>query len=103
MHAVVTTTAGSREEADRIASALVERRLAACVQLMPIESRYVWEGEVAVESEVLLLIKTREDRFDAVEATIVEVHSYEVPEIVSMPVTAGSPSYLAWIDEVLGT
>ena len=103
MHALVTTTAGSRDEAERLASALVERRLAACVQLVPIESRYVWKGEVAAESEILLLIKTRQDRFDTVQSTIVELHSYEVPEIVLTPITAGSPSYLAWIDEAVGT
>src|SRR5688500_14964390 len=96
-------TAGSREEADRIAPALIERRLAACVQLVPIESRYVWKGEVAVDDEVLLLIKTRADRFDAVQSAIVELHSYEVPEIVLVDVAQGSPSYLAWIDEVVGS
>lgn len=101
MHAVITATARSREEADRIASALVDSRLAACVQLLPIESRYVWKGDVAVDDEVLLLIKTRVDRFDAVRSVIAELHSYEVPEIVLFEVAQGSPSYLAWIDEVV--
>ena len=103
MHAVITTTAGSAEEAERIAGALLERRLAACVQTLPIQSRYVWKGEVAVEAEVLLLIKTRQDRFDEVSAAIAELHSYEVPEILLLPVTAGWPPYLAWLDEAVTT
>ena len=102
MHAVVTTTAGSTEEADRIAGALLERRLAACVQTMPVESRYVWKGEVTVDREVLLLVKTRQDRFDEVQAAIAELHAYEVPEILLLPVTAGWPPYLAWINEAVG-
>ena len=101
VHAVVTTTAGSAEEADRIAGALLERRLAACVQTMPIESRYVWKGEVAHEREVLLLVKTRQDRFVDVQAAIAELHSYELPEILLLPVTAGWPPYLAWLDEAV--
>lgn len=101
MHAVVTTAAGSIEEADRIVAALLERRLAACVQTLPIESRYVWKGEVTVEREVLLLVKTRQDRFDAVQAAIAELHSYEVPEILLLPVTAGWPPYLAGLDAAL--
>lgn len=101
MHGVVTTTTGSTEEAERIAGALLERRLAACVQTMPVESRYVWKGEVTVDREVLLLVKTRQDRFEEVQAAIAELHSYEVPEILLLPVTAGWPPYLAWLDEAV--
>ena len=101
MHAVVTTTAGSAQEADRIAGALLERRLAACVQMLPVESRYVWKGDVTVDREVLLLVKTRQDRFGEVQAAIAELHSYEVPEILLLPVTAGWPPYLAWLDEAV--
>ncbi|HEX4904136.1 MAG TPA: divalent-cation tolerance protein CutA [Acidimicrobiales bacterium] len=97
----MTTTAGSEEEAARIADALLERRLAACVQALPITSRYEWKGKVALEREVLLLVKTREDRFEEVRAAITELHSYEVPEILLLPVTAGAPPYLAWLDEAV--
>lgn len=98
---MVTTTAGSAQEADRIADALLERRLAACVQMLPVESRYVWKGDVTVDREVLLLVKTRQDRFGEVQAAIAELHSYEVPEILLLPVTAGWPPYLAWLDEAV--
>ena len=98
-HALVLTTAGTRHEAEAIAEVLLERRLAACVQLVTIDSAYRWEGEVVRDAEVLLLIKTRADRYDEIESTIVEVHSYDTPEVVLLPVSAGLPAYLAWIDE----
>ena len=102
MYALVTITAGSEDEADAIATALVERRLAACVQTLPIRSRYRWKGDVTVDVEVLLLVKTRENRFADLCAAVTELHSYEVPEIVLVPIAVGSPPYLAWIDEALG-
>jgi len=98
-NAVVFCTAGSEAEASRIASALVERRLAACVNVVPgISSTYRWEGAVRTEAECLLLVKTRRDRFEEVRAAIRELHSYEVPEIVMLDITAGDAPYLAWID-----
>lgn len=100
----VLTTAGSEEEAGRIASLLVERRLAACVQVLgPIVSRYRWQGEIEEEREWQCLAKTTGDAYEAVEAAIHEVHSYDEPEIVATPIVAGSPGYLAWIDENVGT
>ena len=95
---VVLTTAASREEADRISQALVERRLAACVQVVgPIESRYRWEDRVEVASEWLCLVKTTSESYDAVETAISEVHSYDTPEILALPVVAGSSTYLSWL------
>jgi periplasmic divalent cation tolerance protein len=96
----VLTTAGSEEEAGRIALLLVERRLAACVQVVgPVVSRYRWRGEVEEEREWQCLAKTTRAAYPAVEAAIREVHSYDEPEIVATPITAGSAAYLAWIEE----
>jgi periplasmic divalent cation tolerance protein len=97
-HAVVLVAVGNRDEARTIAAALVEERLAACVQLLPIESLYVWEGKVVDDAEILLLVKTRVDAFERVRARVRELHSYEVPEIVMLDVAAGDQPYLDWID-----
>jgi len=98
----VLTTAGSEEEAGRIAELLVERRLAACVQVVgPIVSRYRWQGAVEEEREWQCVAKTTRGAYEAVEAAIREVHSYDEPEIIATPIVAGSAGYLAWIaDEV---
>ena len=98
----VLTTAGSEEEAGRIAALLVERRLAACVQIVgPIVSRYRWQGAIEEEREWQCLAKTTAAAYETVEASIREAHSYDEPEIVATPIVAGSPGYLAWIaDEV---
>ena len=101
-HVVVMTTTDDPEEAATLARALVEARLAACVQAMPIASTYRWEGVVETADERLLLIKTRADRVDEVKALLDERHSYDVPECVVVPVTEGLPSYLAWIDGSVG-
>lgn len=99
-HVQVMTTAGSEEEAGRIASLLVERRLAACVQVVgPIVSRYRWQGAVEEEREWQCLAKTTRGAYEAVEAAIREIHSYEEPEIIATPIVAGSAGYLAWIEE----
>jgi periplasmic divalent cation tolerance protein len=94
----VLTTTGSEQEAERIAAALVERRLAACVQIVgPIASRYRWQGEVEAAREWICLVKTEASRYAELEATIAELHSYEEPEIVATPIVAGSAGYLAWL------
>jgi len=94
----VRVTAGSRQEADRIASAVVSRRLAACAQVVArITATYWWEGEVQRSEEWLLLMKTTADRFDELAACVRELHSYEVPEIVAVPIVRGTPDYLEWI------
>jgi len=101
-HTVIMTTASSEVEATTIANILVEAKAAACVQIVPIRSCYVWEGKINNEAEHLLLIKTRAELFDRVAELIKRNHSYEVPEIVSVPIAAGSPAYLGWIDAMTG-
>ena len=99
----VTTTTATRAEADALAQALVEGRHAACVQVVgPITSRYWWEGKVEVSEEWLCLAKTTSDRYPALEAAIRQLHSYDEPEIVAVPVVAGSPSYLEWVTRETG-
>lgn len=101
-YAMIMTSAPSREEARSLARGLVEARLAACVQLAPIESVYAWRGTVEQADEVLLMIKTSAARVDGVQAWLLARHSYETPEVVCAPLTSGSPAYLRWIDEATG-
>jgi periplasmic divalent cation tolerance protein len=96
----VLTTAGSQEEARKIAHALVDQRLAACVNIVPhIESVYRWQGKVESASEWLLVIKTQSVSFDRLSAAIKKLHSYDLPECVMLEITAGSKEYLNWIAE----
>ncbi len=89
-----------REEASPFARALVEERLAACVNIVPkMESFYRWEGKVLSDSEALLIVKTTKSRFDALRAYITERHPYDLPEIVALPVSEGLPDYLAWVTD----
>jgi periplasmic divalent cation tolerance protein len=99
-YAVVLTTAKSPGDARRIADKVLSEKLAACVQLLAINSLYTWKGEVAEESEVLLLLKTRQELYPELEKAIVSVHKYETPEILLLSVDRGLPAYLGWIDEV---
>ena len=95
---LVMTTCGSAEEAERLAAQLVEAREAACVnQIDNVTSTYRWQGEVQNDREILLLIKTTEDRLADVERTIRERSSYELPEVVAVRVDTGSPSYMDWL------
>ncbi|WP_225785313.1 divalent-cation tolerance protein CutA [Xenophilus sp. Marseille-Q4582] len=94
---LVLTTAGTEDEADQLATAIVEARLAACVQIQRVRSIYQWQGETRTEPEWQLSMKTRTGRYVALEAFIRERHSYEVPEIVQLPITAGSADYLRWV------
>jgi len=97
---VVFVTCGSEEEALKIANALVEAHLAACVNLIaPVRSIYRWEGKIWDEKEWLLIIKTQKQRFEALEKRVRSLHSYSVPEIISLPITEGSSAYLNWIKE----
>ena len=98
---VVLVTCGSEEEALKIANALVEEHLAACANVIsPIRSIYRWEGKIWDEKEWLLIIKTQKQRFGELEKRVKSLHSYSVPEIVSLPVLEGSPSYLNWLEEM---
>ncbi len=95
---VVLSTAGSEDEARKIAHHLVERHLAACVNIVPrIESIYRWQGKVESSQEWLLLIKTTAAQFDAVRDAIGELHSYDVPECIALRVEGGSEEYLQWL------
>jgi periplasmic divalent cation tolerance protein len=98
---VVLITCGSRKEARRIAHALVNTRLGACVNLLqaPVESIYRWKDKVETAREFLLVIKTSRKRFATLEAEVRRLHSYDVPEIIALTIERGSQPYLAWIDE----
>lgn len=97
---IVLTTAGSPQEAEKIARALVERRLAACVNIIPqIQSVYRWKEKIEQETEWLLIIKTRLNIFDSVRVAIQELHSYDLPECVMLDVSDGSEAYLNWVSE----
>lgn len=98
----VLTTAGSEEEAQRICDALIEDRLAACVQVAgPVSSTYRWLGKVEREREWQCVAKTEAGRYEEVEAAIRRVHSYEEPEILAIPILAGSRGYLEWVSASL--
>lgn len=95
---VAFVTAATSDEATRIARALVEERLAACVNILaPIASVYRWEGQVQQDSEVLLVIKTTDARLPALIRRVKALHSYQVPEIIAVPISDGSPEYLRWV------
>ncbi len=97
---IVLTTTGSADEAKKIAHTLVERRLAACVNLVgPIDSVYRWKGAVESAPEWLLVIKTSVTQFERVRDAIRELHSYELPECIAVAIEAGSAEYLEWIGE----
>jgi periplasmic divalent cation tolerance protein len=96
---LVTTTTDTKDEAAQIASQLLDAHLVACVQIVPgVESHYWWKGEKDVASEWLCLIKTTEDNYEAVEAKIKKVHTYDEPEIIAVPLVLGSASYLDWFE-----
>jgi len=96
----VFTTVEKRGDADRIASTVVNKRVAACAQILgPIHSTYWWKGKVEEAGEWLLMMKTRQDLFSSLEKEIRNIHPYEVPEIIALPIVAGSASYLEWIQE----
>ena len=97
---LVLSTVGTAEDADRIARSLVERRLAACVNVVPgVVSTYRWKGAVEREGELLLMIKTRAETFGALREALVSLHPYEVPELIALPIDAGHAPYLKWLDE----
>jgi periplasmic divalent cation tolerance protein len=101
---VVLVTCGSAREARRIALELVEGWLAACGNIpeAPVRSIYRWKGKVETAREYLLTVKTSRRRFAALEKTVKRLHSYDVPEIIALPIAAGSAEYLKWIDECVG-
>lgn len=99
-HCVILSATADREEALRIARALVDERLAACVTLSGgAESVYRWKGEVCREQETLMLIKTLEMHVETAMVRIRQLHSYETPEMIVIPVTGGDPNYLKWLED----
>ena len=97
-YSIITVTYPNKESAKAAAKLLVQRKLAACVQLLPIESVYSWQGEICDENEVLLLIKTKKSMFPEIESFIKSNHSYDVPEIIQVPIENGFRDYLDWIE-----
>ncbi|MEA2839308.1 MAG: periplasmic divalent cation tolerance protein [Methylobacteriaceae bacterium] len=97
---IVLTTTDSEEHAERILDAVLQAELAACLQLIPIKSRYVWDGKIARDDEVLILIKAKSVNYDDLAACIRGAHTYDVPEIVRLDIAAGEKSYLDWITSV---
>ncbi|MDR0197102.1 MAG: divalent-cation tolerance protein CutA [Oscillospiraceae bacterium] len=96
---IILTTYPDKASARKIAKLLVEKRLAACVQLFPIESVYSWKNEICEEKETMLFIKSRTELFGEISAAIKENHYHKVPEIVRVPIADGLPDYLKWIGE----
>jgi periplasmic divalent cation tolerance protein len=96
-YSIITTTYPDKESAKSVAKLLVEKRLVACAQIIPIESVYLWQGKIHDEEETMLIAKSKNLLFDKIIATIRENHSYEVPQIVQIPITDGLPEYLKWI------
>ncbi len=95
---VCFSTIDSEKEAAKIAKALVEAKLAACVNIVPkVTSVYEWKGSICEETELLLVIKTQQSRLKELKATLEELHPYEVPELIALPITDGLPDYLGWV------
>ena len=98
----IATTVAGKQDADRISRELVSQRLAACVQVIgPITSVYQWQGQLETAEEWLCLIKSRAEKYSQIQAAILKLHPYQVPEIIATQVTEGNPAYLAWIDSEL--
>jgi periplasmic divalent cation tolerance protein len=98
-YTLIIATFPDEAAAKATARLLVEKQLAACAQLFPIESVYSWKGEICAEKEVMLFIKSKQELFEEIALAIKENHSYEVPEIVQIPITDGLPEYLKWIGD----
>lgn len=97
---LATTTTAKAEDAGKIATQLVERKLAACVQIVePITSVYRWQGKIESEQEILLLIKSTQDLIPGIAELLDEIHPYEVPELIATPIVGGSTSYLSWLED----
>jgi periplasmic divalent cation tolerance protein len=102
-HVVVFVTAPSAAEAESIATRLLERKLIACANLLPgVTSLFWWEGQRDRAEEAMVVMKTRRDLVDQLTAAVIETHSYEVCEVIALPIVAGSEAYLKWIDESVG-
>ncbi|MBW2145825.1 MAG: divalent-cation tolerance protein CutA [Deltaproteobacteria bacterium] len=100
---MVMVTVGTESQGLEIGRSLVQEKLAACVNLIKgVKSLYIWEGRLSDDQEILMLIKTRRSLFSRLRDRVEELHTYEVPEIIALPVIEGSPSYLRWVAEMTG-
>lgn len=100
-YGVVLVTTSTQEEAEAIANILIQEKLAACINIIPITSLYTWDGKLCKDQEYQLLIKTDLTKFSELETTIKNHHSYDVPEIIAIPIIKGSQTYLSWLKESL--
>jgi periplasmic divalent cation tolerance protein len=98
-YCIVLSTAGNEHNRQQIINGLLAGELAACIQTMPIHSHYVWQGNVCHEEEWLLVIKTRRDLYPDVESKIIELHDYDVPQVVQVPIIDGFNPYLTWLSQ----
>jgi periplasmic divalent cation tolerance protein len=99
---IVVLCTAAPGEAEPLARALVQERLAACVNLSPVRSCYIWEGKTNLDEEMLLIIKTKKSQFEPLKKRILELHSYAVPEIIALPIVEGHQPYLDWIAQSVG-
>src|SRR3569832_1646739 len=103
-YSLILSTASTKDEAQEIARALVERKLVACVNIVgPIDSIYRWKGEVENAQEFLMVMKTGSEKFEDVREAVKSLHSYEVPEVIQIPIENGLPAYLTWISDSVGS
>lgn len=98
-HVIVFITTASAEEGARLGRALLDERLAACVNALPVQSAYWWRGQVEEAGETLLIVKTVERHLEALTARVRALHSYAVPEVIALPIAGGNADYLRWIEE----
>ena len=99
---VIITTTSNKEDANKIAQTLLAKKLAGCVQVIgPISSHYFWKDELCQDEEWLCLIKSSQQHYQTLEKTIQEIHPYEVPEIISLPIQEGNQGYLSWLNQQL--
>jgi periplasmic divalent cation tolerance protein len=103
-HLLILVTVSSENEGERIGETLVKEGLAACTNLVPgVKSIFKWKGEMCKEDEVLMLIKSKESLFEELKNRVIDLHSYDVPEVIAIPIIFGSADYLRWMEEVLKT
>lgn len=99
-YCIIMTAFESQDQAQPVIDALIQAKLAACIQCLDISSTYFWDGKVCNEPEKLALIKTRDELFEPVKELLLQMHPYTTPEIIKVPIEAGSEGYLAWINQV---
>ncbi len=101
-YTLIMVTASSREEAEKIATTLLERKLIACANILgPVSSRFWWQGKIDSAEEYMIFMKTKRELFDQVADNVKQLHSYEVPEIIALPIVEGAKPYLEWINSNL--